>query len=50
MIGGGGVANFEARDDAPRVGVLRLEVEAREGTAGAASEWRRKHGMREKKI
>jgi hypothetical protein len=49
MNGGGGVANFEARDGAPRVGVLRLEVEAREGTTGAASEWRRKHGMREKK-
>jgi hypothetical protein len=28
--------------------VLRLEAEAREGTAGAALEWRRKHGAGEK--
>jgi hypothetical protein len=43
MNDGGGAANFQERGGAPRVGVLQLEAEAREGIAGAASERRRKH-------
>jgi hypothetical protein len=39
---------FGARGGALRVGVLWLEAEAREGTAGAASERDKKHGAREK--
>jgi hypothetical protein len=42
------VAKFWARGGAPTVGVLRLEVEARQGTASAASEQRRNHGTGER--
>jgi hypothetical protein len=53
VVGSGRRGGVPVEDDSGGVAassrvVLRLEAEAREGTAGAALEWRRKHGAGEK--